>query len=720
MKQRPLPRAEGGRHIPTRAEGGRHIPTCAEGGRHIPRRSGRGRPALLIAIAMSVGLVLAPSAHAVGTRAFELDTLDELSGGDLKGTTVDSLGRVRAGFDLGSLPLGEASSIWSALVEKDGGVLLGTGNTGKVYRIAGGQVLPYADTAQLAVTSLVTGFGGAAFAATIPNGRVFRLDGRTAVPFANLDGADHVWALAFDAKANALFAATGPHGKLFRIDAAGKAQVYFQSDEPHLVSLVQGPDGALYAGSSGKALLYKITGPGRATVVFDFPGEEVKALAFGPKGVLYVASNEYGELPDIPKRSSAVGQSAAAPVAAPRPKPGKGTLTRFDETGKPERLLRREDTHFQSLAVGDDGRPYVGTGGDGRVYSVDDAHTSMLVADTDERQVGALLLSGGKKFVATSDPAVFHEVRGIGGTASVWTSKVLDASVRARFGRLSWRASGPLEMSTRSGNTQAPDKTWSEWTEPMVAPAKVQSPAARFVQIRARFARDPNAILSQILLPFVTDNLRAVVTAVDAAPRNTTPAVKDGNVPSSGGEPERHSSVVKVSWKVDNPDGDSLRYRLAYRLDGQTAYRDITRPDEWLTKTEFDWETSPLPEGPYRVRVEATDEIVNPPDRALRHELESAVIIVDNTPPVFRTLAADGRRVHGDVVDGVGPVARIDVAVDGRTEWHPFLPADGVFDEPVEAFDFDVSALVGKGNHLLTVRAFDEAGNFVVRSLELK
>ncbi|HEY3595511.1 MAG TPA: hypothetical protein VGL13_16600, partial [Polyangiaceae bacterium] len=291
--------------------------------RPIPRAES-GRLALLMATVTSMGLAFAPAAQAVGTRVFELDTLDELSGGDLKGTTVDSLGRVRAGFDFGSLPIGDATSIWSALPLKDGSVLLGTGNTGKIVRIAGGQVLPYAETTQLAVTSIVAGFGGVPYAATIPNGRVYRLDGRTAAPFAELEGADHVWALVFDPKQNALFAATGPHGKIFRIDATGHAQVYFECDEPHLVSLVQGPDGALYAGSSGKALLYKITAPGRATVVYDFAGEEVKAIAFGPKGVLYAASNEYGDLPEIPKRGG--GQSPASPVAGvPRPKPGKGT-----------------------------------------------------------------------------------------------------------------------------------------------------------------------------------------------------------------------------------------------------------------------------------------------------------------------------------------------------------------------------------------------------------
>lgn len=675
--------------------------------------------ALALAITFSVVLVLSSSAKAVGTRTFELDTLDELSGGDLKATTVDSLGRVRAGFDLGSLPLGEATSIWSALVEPGGAVLLGTGNTGRIFRVAGGQVSPLADTGQLAVTSLVTAFGKGVFAATIPNGRIFHIEGGKASKFVDLEGADHVWALAFDTKQGSLFAATGPHGKIFRIDAAGKAQVYFESNEPHIVSLALAPDGTLYAGSSGKAILYKITGPGRASVLYDFAGEDVKAVALGPAGAVYAISNEYAELPEIPKRGAG-GLSPAGPVSAARPKPGKGTLTRIDSDGRPEKLFRREDTHFVSLAVGLDGRPYVGTGTEGRVYSVDDAHTSTLVADTDERQVGVLLFAGQKRFVASSDPAVLHEIRGVGGADAVWTSKVLDAGLRAHFGRLTWRSTGTVEMSTRSGNTQVPDKTWSEWSPSLATPGKVTSPAARFAQVRARFARDPGAILSQIVLPFVTDNARAVVTSVDAQPKNTLPAAKEGALPSSGGEPEHHVSAVKITWKVDNPDADALRFKLFYRLDGQTVYRELTRPDEIVTKPEYEWETASLPEGPYRVRVEATDENVNPPDRSLKHSLESPVVVVDNTPPVFRTLAAQGRRVRGDVVDGVGPIARIDVAVDGRNEWRPFLPVDGVFDEPVEAFDFDVSTLVGAGNHLLAVRAFDQAGNSVVRDIELK
>ena len=386
----------------------------------------------------------------------------------------------------------------------------------------------------------------------------------------------------------------------------------------------------------------------------------------------------------------------------------------FDAEGRPERLLKRDDTHFVALAVEADGKPYVGTGVEGRVYSVDDAHTSTLVADTDERQVTFLLLNGKKRLVGSSDPAVFHEVRGTGGPEAVWTSKVLDASGRSQFGRLFWRATGPLELSTRTGNTLAPDKTWSDWSTPLATPGKISSPAARFVQVRARFARDPSAVLSEVLIPYATDNLRAVVTGVDASPKA---ASKDGLAP---GEPERHSSVFKISWRTDNPDGDVLRYRLSFRVDGQNVSRDITRPDDPLTKAEYEWETSSLPEGPYRVRVEATDEAVNPPDRVFRHSLESPVIIVDNTPPVFRSLTAQGRHLKGEAVDGVGPIARIDASVDGRNEWRTYQPADGIFDEPTESFDLDVSSFVGPGNHLVAVRVFDDAGNFVVRDIEVK
>jgi hypothetical protein len=524
-----------------------------------------------------------------------------------------------------------------------------------------------------------------------------------------------------------LYAATGPEGKLFRVDEGGKAQVYFDSKAPHLVSVAVGEDGTVYAGSQGKALLYKITAPGRATVLYDFNADDVKGIVVARAtqgGAIYAIANKY---PDTSSRFSDAyvgpkhnkpGPPGPQPTKAPRP--GKGVLFRFTREGAAERMLDNDETHFVSLALDDNGLPYVGTGAEGRVYTVDDNHVERLVADTPERQVGTLSVAGKHKFIASSDPVVFHEIKGIGGPDAIWTSKVLDAGLRATLGRLTWRSTGQLELSTRTGNTGVPDPTWSAWSLPLTVPGPAASPPARYVQVRARWARDPAAALQEVTLYFVTENARAIVTSIEASQRATSRSLKMGAQPS-GGDVPHPSATVKVTWKVDNPDQDELRYRLYYRAEGDTDWRSMLKPSEKLIRAEYEWDTSALPEGAYRIQVEASDELANPPDRVKKHALVSGVVLVDNTPPVFKSPPMlNGRRLMGEVVDGVGPIARIEVSVAGTDEWRPIFPKDGVFDEASESFDADISSLVPPGAHLVAVRAYDSAGNAVTRNVAAK
>lgn len=679
-----------------------------------------GARAVLSAALFFVPFV-ARDARAVGTRTFVLDTLDKLSGGDLKGVAVSSDGGVRAGFTLGSAPIPEASATFSAAALTDGTALFGTSPHGKIYRLVGDTVSLFADTGALAVTSIVQAKNGTIYAATIPDGKIFRVAQGKAELFATLPDASHVWALAVDRTGTGLFAATGPEGRVYRVEANGTTSAYFRSTETQIVSLAVAENGDLFAGSSGKGQLYRIMGPGRAAVLANMPGEEVKALAVGRGGVLWAISNEYGEPPEPPKRSAAAGHMAPGPATGARPKAGKGHLFRFDASGKSERMMKHDDTHYMSLALDDQGRPFVGTGAEGRVYTVDDAHTVTLVADTDERQVGALAMTGTKTFVATSDPPVVHRILGRGGPDAVWTSKALDAGLRAHFGTLSWRSTGALELSTRTGNTETPDGTWSAWSNPMTVAGGIASGPARYVQVRARWSKDAAAILNEVVIPFITDNTRPVVTEVNAQTKGG-PAREPTttSVVASGGEVPKHESVVKLSWKVDNPDSDALRYRVAFRREGQALWRDALKSDDVLTKTELEWDTAALPEGKYRVRVEASDEPANPPDQIQKHALESETVLVDNTPPRFEALDLVGRRLRARVVDGTSAIARIEVAVDGRLEWRPMAAADGIFDTPTETIDADISTLVPQGAHIVVVRAFDVAGNSVSRDVESK
>src|SRR5262245_55607136 len=399
-------------------------------------------PSTLAACAV---IAIAATAVAVGTRRFSLDKEADFKGGDLKGVAVDSGGRVRAGYSLGTLPAPQAQSIWSALPQKDGSILLGTGNEGKLLKVAGGAVTVLAETKALAVTSLAFAWGGAVAMGTLPEGKLMKWERGKLSDVVALKGAQHIFALAYDAKQNALYAATGPEGKLFRMTSDGRAQVHFDAEEAHLMSVAVAPDGTVYAGASDVAKLYKITGPGRATVLYDFGKNEVRAIAVGPKGDVFAIANELKTGFTVPSRPGKNADTPTGPSPGGSKAKGKGTLYRFGSDGRPERLYDSDDEHFTSLALGDDGRPYVGTGVEGRVYSVDDAHRVALVADVDERQVGALVLSGPQQVVLGSDPAVVHPVRGVGGPDAVWTSKVLDAGLRARFGRMNWEASGAID-----------------------------------------------------------------------------------------------------------------------------------------------------------------------------------------------------------------------------------------------------------------------------------
>jgi len=723
------------------------------------------RSALPLVVGLFVGAAAATAwvasdvrdAGAVGTRTFDLDTQEKLSGGEQKGTAITSQGDVEAGWNAAKTALTKGTSVWSALARPDGSVLLGVGPEGRVLKIdAAGKETVVAETGTMAVTSLVEGPGGKIYAGTLPQGEIFIVDPNAAVgvnpsapnapkPTAwTKVGSDHVWALAYDKKRNELFAATGPDGKIYRVDAAGKSQVFYDADDTQVVSIAISPGGTLYAGTSSKGLLLAITAPNKSEIVQDFDGHEVKAIAFGPaakpaaKGApaaadagetLYCIVNEYATPPEPSKK---LGISTKAPTSSfdpARPTKGKGQVWKISalaadgKNGKPEKLWDDKTTHFFALTAEPAPKAngpvvYVGTANEGRVVGVDETHGSSVLAKIDSRNIGAIGVGGPKgTWFAGGDPASFNRVTSVGGAESTWTSKVLDAGLKARFGKLTWRVAGAaanaIELQTRSGQTSTPDDSWSAWSAPLGAPGKTTSPAARFVQIRARWKGNADAVLRGVSLAFVTDNLRAVVTEVNVPTKGALP--KD--IPASGTDVPAKSSTIKLTWKTDNPDNDKLAYRLWFRREESATWRPLTKEDEPITATDYTWNTEALSEGWYRVRVEASDEIANPIGQALKHGLDSPAFVVDNTPPVVRKIALNNGRLVAEVADGVGPIARLEVQIDGKGPWRAITAGDGILDDAVEAIDAPLGIT---GSHLVALRAYDAAGNSVTKEIEGK
>ncbi|HJL04855.1 MAG TPA: hypothetical protein RMH85_32370 [Polyangiaceae bacterium LLY-WYZ-15_(1-7)] len=654
----------------------------------------------------SLSVFAVSPADAVSTRHFTLDDADDLAAGELDGTMVLDSGQLAVGVGVARVEL-EGAVLSSAIARADDGTLyLGTGDAGQIFRVRGDQVEVFAETGQLLVSSLALA-GDTLYAGTLPEGRVFAIDrGDGSIrELAQLEGAEHVWDLHWDAGQSRLFAATGPEGKVFAIDPQGRSEVYFDAEDGHVLCLAADGD-ALYAGTDGDAVVYRLRGPERAEVVHDFPGNEVTALA-ARDGMIAVAANE------MPAPRRVTSKNRRSKAASRTPRPGKGRLWRVDADGRAERLHRHDDGHFTALAIDEDGTILVGEGKEGRILRVGPyanaggPGTAATWVDVDERQVLAIDVGGDRPVFVTGDSAALYRVTEAAPDEALWTSKVLDAEFRARWGRLDWRGRGRVQFQTRSGNTEEPDASWTEWSANLSSPGPIRSPAARFLQIRARLM-EGDALIRAVQAYYLPQNQRARVTGVG-------PKLAKNHDPNEIPDP---STELELDWDVSNPDDDTLRYRLRYRAEAQDVWRPMFREDERLTKSSYEWDTSGLPDGWYVVQVEASDELANPAPLALRTTAVSEPIRIDNHPPRLEGLAARGNTVSGRAIDGLGPIARLEMAVDGG-DWLPILPEDQLLDQAEERFAVPVEDLE-PGSHIVAIRATDAAGNAVSGEVVLR
>jgi hypothetical protein len=449
-------------------------------------------------------------------------------------------------------------------------------------------------------------------------------------------------------------------------------------------------------------VVYGLRATGRPRVIARLAGDEVKGLAVADDDVVAIA-NEFSEAPEPPRRT--VAQSRAPAAGGPgtsRPRPGRGALYRIRPSGLAERLYATADSHLSAMQWDARRREvWLGLGVGGRVLAVAADRTVRVAHDVDEAGVTALALTGRARMFSTSDTGVFYRVLDRAPTGATWNSRVIDATSPARWGAVRSRGSGVFAWESRAGNAELPDATWSAW-EALDEGATVRSPASRYLQLRARFPATADAALRAVTVFYLPENQRAVLTELSATP----PETKVG---------ETRAPLVKLAWRVENPDSDGLRYRLYFRGDGDQTWRSLLRNQEWVTATSFDWTTDGLAEGWYRVEVDASDEAANTDDSVTRDVRVSEPVLVDNTAPTV-TVRVEGDRVRGEARDGASVVLRVEASVDGG-EWRALRADDGVLDEATESFG---GALPGSGvragEHVLSVRAADEAGNVGVGS----
>jgi hypothetical protein len=687
-------------------------------------------PWVLAMPALAAALAAAP-VRAGGTRDWELAGFDELSRGTLDGTTLSGRGEIGLGKAARRIDLEAVGLVWSAVRDKTGAIYVGTGYDGRIYRIEGRKAVLVANTKGLVVTALAFDGKGDLLAAALPEPVIYRIAEPSkivagkpvdAAKWVTLpDGTKHVWALALGADGRTLFAGTGPEGKIFAVGPDGKPNVYLDTEEEQIMCLAVDGARRLVAGTSPNALVLAVSGPGRSLALADFAGSEVKALAARGDEII-AAVNAFKIPPAIPSRPPALMPGQPTSIQPPSPpaqgRAGDGSLYALRTDGAVDKLWAREKAHVTSLAIGKDGTVFAGLGAEGKVVAVDKERVERTVLDLGERQVLAVLAGDDLSFAGTGDAGAAYAVESARAADASYVSPPLDAGAVSRWGALRWFGSGTLVVSSRSGNAAKPDAAWSDWSKPIAQGESPSSPQARYLQLRFSLADDAKASLSSSVLSYRPLNQRALVT--DLGPGTLFPAgskgtgEKDEDLLSKRTIAARPSAKTKTSleltWKVDNPDGDGLRFRLWYRAAGESVWRPITREDEVVTKSPYTWSTESVPAGRYQIRLLADDSPDNDPAEALSDELVSVPVLVDNDPPRVLGLAMAGDRVRGSAEDAFSAISAIEFSVDGLP-WRPASGKDGVLDAPREEFDFALPEKLAAGPHAIAVRAYDRLGN---------
>ena len=206
---------------------------------------------------------------------------------------------------------------------------------------------------------------------------------------------------------------------------------------------------------------------------------------------------------------------------------------------------------------------------------------------------------------------------------------------------------------------------------------------------------------------YVPQNLATTITegTVEPASKENLPTLKD-----SAAKPR--SPILKVKWKVENPDNDDTVYTLEARRDGEANWRPLQTGKAPLTATSWEWNTETYPDGWYKLRVTASDQAANSPDRALQSSKMSTLFAIDNTRPTI-----DGLQINvgkggatARATDQISTIAEMAFSVDDQP-WQLGTTADGLFDDLTEDLRIDLPAGLSRGTHTLAVRVADSAGN---------
>ncbi len=712
-------------------------------------------------LVVGTALGMAGAALAQGTKLWTVSRYDEMERGTAEGVAIRSDGRLEAGPATSLLYTTGGNYVWSLAADAAGNAYVGMGGTASggavVMKVApDGKATKIFEGKELAVQAQRVAGDGSVYAATSPDGKVYRLGAGSADATVVFDPAQteekpkYLWDVAPvggqpGGKGGALYIAAGAPAVVYRVPAGGgKPEVVFKTVDQHIRCLMLAPDGTLWAGTDGGGVVYKLdtkAAGAKPFAVYAAPKREITALAMDAAGNVYAAGvgskpatggNGAGGpgipgpgLPPLPVTGNVgvtitFSQPGSANAANANTLIPEGTeIYKIAADGSPSKLLTLKEDVVYALAF-HNGSLLAATGNRGRIYRVatDAAGQFTDEAHLEAAQGMAFAAVPGGLIVATSNSGKVFRLEDKVATNATYTSDVFDAGGFSQWGRIEARpevATG-FDLFERSGNVESPLMGWSAWVPVKQGAAIV--PGGRFAQWKAVLR--PGGWVEQVGLNYLQKNIAPVVDeiAVQAGarvaanppqPKNETvqvafpaagPSVQ-GFVPDANAAPltaQKDKTAVTVRWAAHDDNGDDLIFAVWYRGVGERNWRLLK---DKIVEKYLSFDSALLPDGNYEMKVVASDAPDHPDPEALEGERMSGVLVVDTTPPVPGPLAAtllagSPAKIHAtfEAKDATSPIAHAEYSVDAGP-WQYLEPVGRVSDSLDESYDFTVAVPAG-------------------------
>ena len=727
-----------------------------------------------------LAIIFPLSVTASGPVFWETAKQDDVVKGDARGVSIAENGAVTLAPAYALVYDTKEAYIWSSTTDAAGNIYLGTGHDGKVFKVdASGAGRMLYDAPELDVTALATDAQGNLYAATSPDGKIYKITpaGQQSVFYDPPD--KYIWSLVYDASTATLYAGTGDKGVVYKIDQTGKAAVLADTSETNIVALAMDKQGNLIAGTDPGGLVLRISQSGKVFALFDSPTQEIHKLtvtddgsiyalginqssaattktaslgtatttALSGEGVVTISASDDGDTPVV---LQATDVSSALPSSSKGGKAdgSRSAVFRILPDGGSEVLWRSNDTVGFGLRPLADGRVLVSTGSKGRIYQIARDNSYTLLIQSPEDQTSTIFALGDQLYATSSNLGRLYKIGRESVSEGTYTSPVRDTKFAGQWGVITWRGAGNVELQTRSGNTETPDATWSEWSAPYRVSTgdQITSPRARFIQWRAVLrssaapasaanhtaptnAASANAAarLQAVVVAYLPRNQAPDISSVTVLPQGIAlaeqPLAIDPSIASSGLDPQLFGLVASVpprrffqkgartlTWQASDPNDDTLNYKVMYRTISDNEWHLLA---DNLTVAYYTIDGNRLPDGTYLFKVMASDGPGNPAEAALTNEETTDAVEIDNTPPTIKVtvpaISGQAAEVTFDASDATSRIVRAEYSVDGGA-WQLLYPADGVADSAHETYKVRVT-FDKPGEHLIAFRCADSSAN---------